>query len=156
LELLKLEFLQSPEAKEPKGWDGKIMGGKMIDDEIILSEIILPLLRAELKRQIPSFARDFTYTVRKTHTSSARAARYHTLAGKHKRTIGLAKQNSFARRNRGPREMRAKLDARTLPHKIFRRLFCAAGSLGRRKTLALASISVGRCCDGPRLTDVGK
>jgi len=29
--------------------------------------------------------------VRKTHASSARANGHHTLAGKHKRTIGLAK-----------------------------------------------------------------
>jgi len=67
-----------------------------------------------------NFARDFTHTVRKTHTSSARSAEYQTLARKHKQKIDLAKQMSFARQMWGPPGMRAKLDAKTLRDKPFR------------------------------------
>jgi len=73
-----------------------------------------------------NFAHNFTHTVRKTNTSSARTAGYHALARKHIRTINCAKQNSFARRNRGPPEMRAKADAETLQNKPFQQQFCAA------------------------------
>jgi len=87
-----------------------------------------------------NFERNFAHTVRKIHTRSARTARHHTLADKHKRIIDRAKQNSFAPRNWGPPEMRAKLDAKTLENKPFRRWFCAAVAFGQCKTRRSAKI----------------
>ncbi len=74
-----------------------------------------------MAKSLNRFARNFTHTVRKTHTSSARITEHQTLAHKHKQTFDREKQNSFARKNRGPPEMRAKLDAKTLRHKPFPR-----------------------------------
>jgi len=90
-----------------------------------------------------NFARNFAHTVRKTHTSSARIAGHHTLAGKHKRKIGRAKQNSFAHKNRGPREMRAKLGAQRLCYKPFRRLFCAVAFFSSAKLGGVCGLQSG-------------
>ncbi len=79
------------------------------------------------------FARSFVRAVRKTTSSFASRACCFFLADRHYRAIGGAKQKSFARRMWGPPEMRAKLDAKRLRHKPFRRLFCAAAFNGDAK-----------------------